>query len=86
MKYQKDQSTWLINPNFTRILMHQIIKTDMKKFTIKETRPSTSIWYYEVEAENENEALEKVFERLEDPIDIDVELDYDVDGEFEIVD
>jgi hypothetical protein len=58
----------------------------MKKFTVKETRPSTSIWYYEVEAENENEALEKVFECLEDPIDIDVELDYDVDGEFEIVD
>jgi len=58
----------------------------MKKFTIKETRPATYIWYYEVEAENENEALEKVFEGLEDPINADVELDYDVDGEFEIVD
>jgi hypothetical protein len=57
----------------------------MKKFTITETRPATYTWYYEVEAENENEALEKVFEGLEDPIDSDVEVDYTLsDGEFNV--
>jgi hypothetical protein len=58
----------------------------MRKFTIKETRPATYIWYYEVEAENEQEALEKVFEGLEGPVDTDVELDYNADGEYEVVD
>lgn len=59
----------------------------MKKFTIKETRPATYTWYYEVEAENENEALEKVFEGLEDPIDTDIEVDYDMDeSEYEVID
>lgn len=51
----------------------------MRLFQIKETRPATYTWYYEVEAENENEALEKVFEGLEDPIDTNVEIDYSMD-------
>lgn len=56
----------------------------MKKFTITETRPATYTWVYEVEAENENEALEKVFEGLEDPIDSDVEVNYYADAEFNV--
>ena len=33
----------------------------MKKFIITETRPVTAVWTYEVEAENERDALEQVF-------------------------
>lgn len=33
----------------------------MPKYIITETRPVTAIWTYEVEAENERDALEKVF-------------------------
>lgn len=51
----------------------------MRKFQVKETRPATYTWYYEVEAENENEALEKVFEGLEPSIDTYIEVDYLMD-------
>lgn len=33
----------------------------MPKFIITETRPVTAVWTYEVEAENEQDALEQVF-------------------------
>jgi len=33
----------------------------MPKFIITEERPITAIWTYEVEAENEQDALEQVF-------------------------
>jgi len=32
----------------------------MKKFIVTETKPVTAIWTYEVEANSEKEALEKV--------------------------
>ena len=57
----------------------------MKKFTIIETRPATYTWTYEVEDEDENEALEKVFNSEADVVETDVELNYDVDGEFEVI-
>ena len=48
----------------------------MKKFIVKETRPATAIWTYEVEAVSESEAVAKVF----DENDIQkVNLAYDVD-------
>ena len=48
----------------------------MKKFIVKETRPATAIWTYEVEAVSESEALAKVF----DESDVKkVDLAYDVD-------
>jgi len=34
----------------------------MPKYIITETRPVTAMWTYKVEAENEQDALEKVFE------------------------
>ncbi len=53
----------------------------MKKFIIKETRPATAIWTYEVEAVSESEAVAKVF----DENDIQkVNLAYDVDFEGEM--
>ena len=53
----------------------------MKKFIVKETRPATAIWTYEVEAESESEALAKVF----DEMDVKkVNLAYDVDFEGEM--
>jgi hypothetical protein len=57
----------------------------MKKFTIIETRPATYTWTYEVEAENQNEALEKVFNGEADVVETDIELNYDMDGEFEVI-
>ncbi len=56
----------------------------MKKFLITETRPAIYTWHYEVEAENEQEALEKVMEGLEDPVNTDIEAcDYS-DSEYEV--
>ena len=53
----------------------------MKKFIVKETRPATAIWTYEVEAVSESEAVAKVF----DENDIQkVNLAYDVDFEGEM--
>lgn len=57
----------------------------MKKFTIIETRPATYTWYYEVEAENENEALDQVFEGLVDPVNSDVEASDYEDSEYEVI-
>lgn len=56
----------------------------MKKFIITETRPAIYTWHYEVEAENENEALEKVLEGLENPINTDVEACEYEDSDFKV--
>lgn len=58
----------------------------MKTFIIKETRPATYTWTYEVEAEDENEALEKVFSQKATIVDTDVDIDYEDDGEYEVID
>ena len=58
----------------------------MKKFIITETRPVTATWTYEVEAENERDALEKVF-TYEGAKLIDYEVDDNGnadDSEFDI--
>ena len=53
----------------------------MKKFIIKETRPATAIWTYEVEAESEAEALAKIFDEYDTQ---PTSLNYDVDFEGEM--
>lgn len=57
----------------------------MKKFKVIETRPATSYWVYEVEAESEEEAKKLVEESsvdMEDPEHF-TEVDWDADAEFE---
>lgn len=49
----------------------------MKTFIIKETRPATAIWTYKVKAENETEALAKIFDEYD--VDENPELTYEVD-------
>lgn len=56
----------------------------MKKFIITESRPATYIFIYEVEAEDQNQALEKVFSGEVDVMDTDIEPNYSADGEYEI--
>ena len=58
----------------------------MKKFIITETRPATYTWTYEVEANSEEEAMALVFNQEADIIDSDVEIDYNDDGEYEVID
>jgi len=56
------------------------------QYRIIESRPATYYWEYVVEADNENEALSKVFdgEVEADETWCDVNNDEDVDSEFEV--
>jgi hypothetical protein len=56
----------------------------MKKFIITETRPAVSVWTYEVEAEDQNQALEMVFNGRADVISQDIEHNYIHDSEYEV--
>ena len=58
----------------------------MAKFIIKETRPATAIWTYEVEAENESEAIAKVFDEYDtkETPDLTYEVDMDADMQVDI--
>jgi len=62
----------------------------MKKFSILESKPSIQVWRYEVEAENEEQALEMIREGLVDSDDYWVDDDpfesfeYEVESEEEI--
>ena len=56
----------------------------MKKFIITETRPATYKWIYEVEAEDQNQALEKVFSGMVDPVNTDIDGFTSDESEFEI--
>ncbi len=62
----------------------------MKKFSILESKPSIQLWRYEVEAENEEQALEMIREGLVDSEDYWVDDDpfepfeYEVESEEEI--
>jgi hypothetical protein len=61
----------------------------MKKFKIEESQLVRQVWTYEVEAETEEEALNKVMERSEDinyDVDYTIRNDYSDDFEFEVVD
>jgi len=58
----------------------------MKKFIVTETKPVTAIWTYEVEANSEKEALEKVWngEILPTDKELDEPADFDVDSNFDV--
>ena len=56
----------------------------MKKFIITESRPAVYYFTYEVEAEDQNQALEKVLSGEVDVMDTDIEPDYSADGEYEV--
>ena len=63
----------------------------MPKYRIIETRPATAFWEYVVEADDENKALEKVFNLEVEAEDHGFELDNDDAGDdddstFEIFD
>lgn len=58
----------------------------MKKFIVTETKPVTAIWTYEVEANSEKEALEKVLngELLPTDQELDEHADFDIDPTFDV--
>jgi hypothetical protein len=58
----------------------------MKKFIIKETRPATAIWTYEVEAVSESEAIAKVFDEgdTNKTPDLTYDVDFEADMEVEV--
>jgi hypothetical protein len=57
----------------------------MKKFIVTETKPVTAIWTYEVEANSEKEALEKVWNGEVLPTDKELEFDtFDVEATFDV--
>ena len=53
----------------------------MAKYRIIETRPATAFWEYIVEADDENQALEKVFNCEIEADEHGFELDNDDSGE-----
>ncbi len=48
----------------------------MPIYVIKETKPAWNIWTYEVEADNEEEALETVMEGDVDPVNYETVDDH----------
>jgi len=59
----------------------------MPKFKVEESQLVRQVWTYEVEAENEEEALHKVMERSDDinwDVDYTIRNDYSDDFEFEV--
>ena len=53
----------------------------MATYRIIESRPATAFWEYIVEADNENEALEKVFNSEIEAEDFGYEMDNDDSGD-----
>ncbi len=56
----------------------------MKKFRITEYKPIMAYWYYEVEAETEEQALEKIYNGEVDSTDYETGEDYSDDSEFHV--
>lgn len=57
----------------------------MNTFIVTESRPATYIWVYEVEAENEEEAIKLVKEAGVEIVETDVVIDYDENAaEFDV--
>lgn len=56
----------------------------MKKFRIVESRPAIQYWEYIVEANDSNEAVEKVFSGTVDATETWIEEDESEDSEFNI--
>ena len=58
----------------------------MKKFIITETRQVEAIWTYEIEAETEADALEKIFTGEASPEDYEIRDNTDgSDSQFDII-
>jgi hypothetical protein len=53
----------------------------MPKYRVIESRPATAFWEYVVDADNENEALEKVFKFEVEAEDFGYEMDNDDAGD-----
>ena len=53
----------------------------MAKYRVLETRPATAFWEYIVEADDENQALEKVFNLEVEAEDHGYEMDNDDGGD-----
>ena len=58
----------------------------MKKFIITETRQVEAIWTYEIEAETEADALEKIFKGEASPEDFEIRDNTDgSDSQFDVI-
>ena len=58
----------------------------MRKFTITETRQVEAIWTYEVETENEQDAMEKVFTGEASPVNYEIEDNGNAsDSQFDVI-
>jgi len=58
----------------------------MRKFIITETRPVEAIWTYEVEAENEQEAMEMIYTGQATFVNYEVEDNGDgSDSQFDVI-
>ena len=56
----------------------------MKKYLITESRAVVQKWYYEVEAESQTEALEKILNDEVEAIEYETEDHYDSESYFDI--
>ena len=56
----------------------------MKTFKIYETKPATQTWIYEVEAENEEQAIEMIENGDVEAIDFGYDCELSEDSDFEI--
>jgi hypothetical protein len=56
----------------------------MKKFIITETKPAVYTWTYELEAENEEKAIEMVRYGEVEPIEFGNDCELSEDSDFEI--
>jgi len=56
----------------------------MATFIVKETRPATALWTYEVEAASESEAIAKVFDEYDTKKTPDLTYDVDFEGEMKV--
>ena len=54
------------------------------KYLIKEYKPAYYVWTYEVEAENENQAYNAVFDGAVEPLSTQTIIEEDVETQYEI--
>jgi hypothetical protein len=60
--------------------------TKKKLYHIRQTQPAIQVWYYEVEAHSEYEAIQLVDDGEVDAIDYRVDCDMQEDAEYEVTD
>lgn len=56
----------------------------MKKFIVTETKPATYTWWYEVEAETEEQAIQMVEDGYAEAYDMSADVDGWANSDFEI--